>query len=159
MIYSPITKYLAQDSYDRLREGFSKNPDKPMTPNEPLLHFMIQTLNVVSHVGPALMMTSAANPNVRSYYYQGPGKHAYRATTSNAYRLGATIGKHLAWPGSARILVGNSKKAVAARAAMAKGARIGGRIGSKAIPGIGWAMLAYDAYDLIANRRFFGVQL
>jgi len=151
MIYSPVSRYLAQDSYERMKDGFSKNPKKPMTPNEPLLHFMIQTLNVVSHVGPALMMTSAANPNVRSYYYQGPGKHAYRATTSNAYRLGSSMARRMN-------TVMNYPYRIPKSAALKVG-RIGGRIGTKLIPGIGWAMLAYDAYDLVANRRFFGVQL
>jgi len=151
MIYSPISRYFAQDSYERMRDGFSKNPEKPMTPNEPLYHFMIQGLNVLSHVGPSVMMTSAANPNVRSYYYQGPGKHAYRATTSQAYRMGSSVARTMN-------TVMNYPYRIPTSTALKVG-RIGGRIGTKLIPGIGWAMLAYDAYDLVANRRFFGVQL
>lgn len=159
VLASPITHFFAQDSYRRMRTGFKKGAEKPMTPNEPLYHFMIQTINMLADIGPKVMMLSAANPNDLSYYYQGPDKIAYRASTSPAYRIGATIGEHLAWPNRTPILVGGSKKAVAARAAMAKGARIGGRIGTKLIPGIGWGLLAYDVYDLAVNRKLFGIQL
>ena len=141
VLATPITKHFAQDSYERIRTGFKKGAEEPMTPNEPLYHFMIQAINMLADIGPKVMMISSATPNVASYYYQGVDKIAYRASTSPAYRVGAKIGEHLVWPSSTPILVGSSKKAVAARAVMAKGAHIGGRIGTKLIPGIGWGLL------------------
>ena len=40
-----------------------------------------------------------------------------------------------------------------------KAAHMAGRVAFRAVPGLGWAMLAYDVYDLIANDRLFGVNL
>jgi hypothetical protein len=39
------------------------------------------------------------------------------------------------------------------------GGKIGGKIGARLIPGAGWAMLAYDAYDLTVNRSLWGFDL
>jgi len=137
MIYSPITHYFGQDSYDRIREGLPKGSEKPMTPNEPLYHFMVQTINAIADVGPKVMLISSSTPNIASYYYQGPGKVAYRATTSPAYKAGFRAAKRFG----------------------PRAARVGGRIGTKLIPGVGWALLAYDVYDLVANKRLFGIEL
>lgn len=47
----------------------------------------------------------------------------------------------------------------AGRPAAKVGAKIGGRIGSRLIPGVGWAMLAYDVYDIAANQSLWGFKL
>ncbi|AXH79443.1 MAG: putative membrane protein [Circular genetic element sp.] len=39
------------------------------------------------------------------------------------------------------------------------GAKLGGRIGGRLIPGVGWALLAYDVYDVAANRSLWGFDL
>ncbi len=39
------------------------------------------------------------------------------------------------------------------------GGKIGGRIGARLIPGVGWAMLAYDVYDIAANQSLWGFDL
>jgi len=165
MIYSPFTNWGAQASYDHIRESGVKNN------KELRAHVFMQSVNLLAEVYPIAHLTSMGNPAMISYGYKGidaarfgivaaqADRLAFQRASSPAYRLGASIGQHLAWPTSARILVGNSKKAVAARAAMARGARIGGRIGFKVIPGIGWAMLAYDVYDLVANKRLLGINL
>jgi hypothetical protein len=36
------------------------------------------------------------------------------------------------------------------------GGRIGGKIAGRAIPFVGWAMLAYDVYDVVVNRSLWG---
>lgn len=33
------------------------------------------------------------------------------------------------------------------------------RLLSRALPGVGWALLAYDAYDILVNRSFWGFKL
>jgi len=146
VIISPITSRWAQWSYDEVSEkGLGQKG------NAPLAHLGIQLGNIVAHTFLPIQLTRMANPNVMSYAYKGldPVKFGMKAAmtsrkefqiaSSPAYRIGAKIG--------------------GATPAMAKGARIGGRIGTKLIPGLGWAMLAYDGYDLVANRRLFGVKL
>jgi hypothetical protein len=39
------------------------------------------------------------------------------------------------------------------------GGKVGGRIGARLIPGVGWALLAYDVYDVAANRSLWGFDL
>ncbi len=151
VLASPITHFFAQDSYERIRTGFKKGAEKPMTPNEPLYHFMIQTINMLADVGPKVMMTSSANPSVMSYYYQGPGKVAYRATTSNAYRMGSMVAQTL---NNVMNYPYNIPPSVTTKIG-----RIGGKAATKLIPGIGWGLLAYDVYDLAVNGRLFGIQL
>lgn len=34
--------------------------------------------------------------------------------------------------------------------------KLGGRVASRVIPGIGWGLLAYDVYDVAVNRRLWG---
>ncbi len=43
-------------------------------------------------------------------------------------------------------------KRIAGKAGVKVGARIGGRL----IPGVGWALLAYDVYDIAYNRSLWG---
>jgi len=39
------------------------------------------------------------------------------------------------------------------------GGKVGGKIAGRAIPLVGWAMLAYDVYDLIVNRSIWGFDI
>lgn len=39
------------------------------------------------------------------------------------------------------------------------GGKVGGRIGARLIPGVGWALLAYDVYDVAVNRSLWGFDL
>ena len=39
------------------------------------------------------------------------------------------------------------------------GGKVGGRIGARLIPGIGYGLLAYDVYDIAANRSLWGFDL
>jgi hypothetical protein len=34
--------------------------------------------------------------------------------------------------------------------------KVGGRVGARLIPGVGWALLAYDVYDIAYNRSLWG---
>lgn len=36
------------------------------------------------------------------------------------------------------------------------GGKFGGRVGARLIPGVGYGLLAYDAYDIVANRSLWG---
>lgn len=38
-------------------------------------------------------------------------------------------------------------------------AKLGGKIAGRFIPGVGWALLAYDAYDVLVNRSLWGFDL
>jgi len=33
---------------------------------------------------------------------------------------------------------------------------MGGRVAARLIPGVGWALLAYDVYDIAYNRSLWG---
>jgi len=37
--------------------------------------------------------------------------------------------------------------------------KIGARVAGRMIPGIGWGLLAYDVYDIVANRSLWGFDL
>jgi hypothetical protein len=145
MILSPITTPWAQWSYDHAREkGFGESG------NAPLAHLGIQFGNFVAHTAGPLYLTGMGKPNIYAYAYEGidPLKHgmkaamkdrrAFQIASSPAYQLGAKAGKKIG---------------------LKTGARVAGKIGARLVPGLGWAMLAYDAYDLVANQRLFGVEL
>ena len=114
------------------------------------MHFTAQMVNVVTHTAGPLYMTSMSNPSIYSYAYAGisaerygiaanvADRKAFQMASSPAYQAGEKFGKRLG---------------------LKTGARTAGRFATRAIPGLGWAILAYDAYDLIANQRLFGVQL
>ena len=52
-----------------------------------------------------------------------------------------------------------TKASKATRAGTRVGGKLGGRIAGRLIPGVGWAMLAYDVYDIAANRSLWGFDL
>ena len=52
-----------------------------------------------------------------------------------------------------------TKASKATRAGTRVGGKLGGRIAGRLIPGVGWAMLAYDVYDLTVNRSIWGFDL
>lgn len=39
------------------------------------------------------------------------------------------------------------------------GGKAGGRVGARLIPGVGYGLLAYDAYDIVVNRSLWGFDL
>ncbi len=45
------------------------------------------------------------------------------------------------------------------KAGVKSGAKIGAKVGGRLIPGVGWALLAYDVYDIAANRSLWGFSL
>lgn len=45
------------------------------------------------------------------------------------------------------------------RAGVLAGAKLGAKVGGRLIPGVGWALLAYDVYDIAANRSLWGFDL
>ena len=141
MIIPVVTTPWAQWSMDSMKDdGFGTSG------NAPLAHVGIQIGNVVAHTSMPLYLTSMSNPHVMSYAYKGldpmrfgmknamKSRKEFQMMSSQAYRLGAKIGGRRA-------------------------AHTAGRIAFRAVPGLGWAMLAYDVYDLIANDRLFGVNL
>ena len=38
-------------------------------------------------------------------------------------------------------------------------AKLGGKLAGRFVPGVGWALLAYDVYDIAANRSLWGFDL
>jgi len=145
MIVSPITTPWAQWSYDHMKKhGFGDEG------NAPLAHLGIQMGNFVAHVAGPLYLTSMGKPHIMSYAYKGldpmkvglrtamKDRRAFQIASSPAYQLGSKAGKKLG---------------------LKTGARVAGRVGARLVPGLGWAMLAYDVYDLVANQRLFGVEL
>jgi len=166
MIIPLITTPWAQWSYDSVKDdGLGEHG------NAPLAHLGIHIGNIVAHTALPIHLTRMSNPHILSYAYKGldPAKFGMKAAmqsrrefqiaSSAAYRAGAAIGGHLAWPSNAPVFLAETAKGKRAASAIARGSRIGGRVGARLIPGLGWAMLAYDAYDLVANQRLFGVQL
>ena len=144
MIIPAITTRWAQWSYDSANDA--GGPSHLMHP----AHFAIQMTNMVSHTAGPLYMTSMANPSIYSYAYAGvpaerfgiaanaADRRAFQIASSSAYQMGESAGKRLG---------------------LKAGARTAGRFAVRAVPGFGWAMLAYDVYDFIANDRLFGVEL
>jgi len=144
MITPVFTTPWAQWSYDTVRE------DGISTDEEVFVHGYLQLTNMFSHTAVPISLTRMSNPHILSYGYAGisaerygiaaaiSDRKAFQMASSPAYQLGSRLGK---------------------RAGLKAGARVTGRIAARAIPGLGWAMLAYDAYDLVANQRLFGVQL
>jgi len=70
----------------------------------------------------------------------------YVTSASSAERAGARIG-------------GRIGAKAGTRAGVLAGAKLGGRIGGRLIPGVGWALLAYDVYDVAVNRSLWGFDL
>ncbi len=70
----------------------------------------------------------------------------YVTPFSAAERLGARVG-------------GRIGARAGTRAAVLGGAKFGARVGGRLIPGVGWALLAYDVYDIAANRSLWGFDL
>lgn len=145
MIISPLTTPWAQWSYDEMKKGFSADME-----NEPLAHIGIQLGNFVAHVSGPLFLTGMSKPHIMAHAYKGldpmkvgfrtamADRRAFQIASSPAYQLGSKVGK---------------------KVGLKSGARVAGRMSARLIPGLGWAMLAYDAYDLVANKRLFGVEL
>ena len=145
MIIVPVvTTPWAQWSYDKIRE------DGISTDAELFTHGYLQLANAVANTALPIHLTTMVNPHIMSYGYGGisaerygiaaaaADRKSFQTASSAAYQVGEKFGK---------------------RIGMKTGARTAGRIAARAIPGLGWAMLAYDAYDLVANQRLFGVQL
>jgi len=63
-----------------------------------------------------------------------------------AYKVGERIGSKLG--GKTGLKVG-----------LKVGGKIGGRVAARLIPGVGWALLAYDVYDIAYNRSLWGFDL
>lgn len=80
----------------------------------------------------------------------------YTTKASAAERFGASLGGRV----HAQLLYNRGKGlSVATRALRGPGYKIGGRIGGRLIPGVGWALLAYDVYDIAVNRSLWGFDL
>ncbi len=67
-------------------------------------------------------------------------------------RIGGSIGKHLA------IQTSNLDKygKIWRKAGLKGGVKVGARVGGRLIPGVGWALLDYDVYDIAYNRSLWG---
>jgi len=150
MIISPFTTPLAQRSYDRARADPSELEGRAGG-----IHFGIQMGNLLAHTSMPLILTRMSNPHIMSYAYKG--LDAAKFGTAAAIRSR----KEFQMASSAAFRMGESAGAFAMKGTRfaGKGARFGGKFAVRAVPGLGWAMLAYDAYDLAANRRLFGIQL
>ncbi|AXH79433.1 MAG: hypothetical protein [Circular genetic element sp.] len=158
MIISPFTNWGAQESYDYLKSG-----KEPQTQREMFGHFAIQMANMVTDIYPIAMLTSMSNPHRMAYLYEGVDAAKYGIRAAEASRREFQIASSRAYQFGSRFMVGanrimNAPYKIPTKVT-AKLARVGGKVGFRVIPGIGWAMLAYDGYDLVANRRLFGINL
>jgi hypothetical protein len=157
VIYSPFTNWGAQASYDHLREyGVSTN-------REMWAHMLVQSANLAAEITPIAALTSMSNPAMISYGYRGIDAAKFGVAAAQADRLAFQRVSSRAYQIGSRALVGanavmNAPYRIPASTTARLG-RIGGRVGFRLIPGIGWAMLAYDVYDLLANQRLLGVNL
>jgi len=74
--------------------------------------------------------------------YVKPIFHMFHGATP-AYKVGERIGAKLG--GKTGLKMG-----------LKVGGKIGGRVAARIIPGVGWALLAYDVYDIAYNRSLWG---
>ena len=81
----------------------------------------------------------------------------YVTPWSQAERIGARVGGRI----HAQTMYNMGKGLKSSTRALTKGAgyKIGARIGGRLIPGVGWALLAYDVYDIAYNRSLWGFDL
>ncbi len=89
----------------------------------------------------------------------------YIQAASKAELIGGAVGSAIAgldWAGSVAAAHNPLNKKVAMQVAakrklwMKGGAKLGARVGGRLIPGVGWALLAYDVYDIAYNRSLWG---
>jgi hypothetical protein len=76
----------------------------------------------------------------------------YTQAASKAERIGGKVGS-----GLTRLALGTkhiSPKYL--KAGMKMGSKVGARVGGRLIPGVGWALLAYDVYDIAFNQSLWG---
>ncbi len=144
MITPVFTTPWAQWSYDTARE------DGISTDAEVFIHGYLQVANAFSHTAIPISLTRMSNPHILSYGYAGISAEKHGITAAIADRKAFQQASSPAY---------QAGKKFGTRIGLKAGARTTGRIAARAIPGLGWAMLAYDAYDLVANQRLFGVQL
>ncbi len=109
-----------------------------------LIHSGIRGDRYLSHVS-YVRFNPWAKP---IFHYITPASKAERI----GGRIGGSIGKHLA------IQTSNLDKygKIWRKAGLKGGAKVGARIGGRLIPGVGWALLAYDVYDIAYNRSLWG---
>jgi hypothetical protein len=96
-----------------------------------------------------------------------PASAAYRAGERIGGRVGGGVMQGLGhitplvgWsPGVERGIVKLKLPPWVKKAGVKTGAKIGGRVGARLIPGVGWGLLAYDVYDVAANRSLWGFDL
>jgi len=150
MIISPFTSPIAQRSYDRIRDDPSELEGRTGG-----IHFGIQMGNALAHITMPLLLTRTSNPHIMSFAYKGLDASKYGIAAASRSRKEFQIASSRAFQ------MGESFGAFAMKGTKyaPKAARFGGKFAVRAVPGLGWAMLAYDAYDLAANRRLFGIQL
>ncbi|AXH79053.1 MAG: putative membrane protein [Circular genetic element sp.] len=86
----------------------------------------------------------------------------YTTAASKAERIGAAVGRPVGralagafHPVTPHLLYKASKGAWKGAGAKA-GAKLGARVGGRLIPGVGWALLAYDVYDIAYNQSLWG---
>jgi len=144
VIVDIFTRPWAQWSYDLMKE---EGPGERA--GQPLAHLVIQAANVAANVAPAMILTSMSNPHVMSYAYKGLDPMKFGMKTAMKSR------KEFQMASSRSYQIGEA----ALKRFGPRAAKTGGKFAFKAIPGLGWALLAYDAYDLVANQRLFGIQL
>lgn len=145
MLISPITSPIAQWSYDQATE-----PENQMSKAEQTLHKSVMAGHFVASVAAPAFMITMSNAHVMSYAYRGlpvdrfgtaahlASRREFQMMSSKSYTLGRTIGR---------------------KVGLKTAAHAAGKLAFRTIPVVGWALFAYDAYDLVANRRLFGVQL
>ncbi len=81
----------------------------------------------------------------------------YTQKASRAERIGGAVGGPIGkflwadiWP------VFDKTRKAWGKAGTKAGVKIGAKVGGRLIPGVGWALLAYDVYDIAYNRSLWG---
>jgi hypothetical protein len=164
----------------RLRE--QEQYQTPQNLQDIAVNMLFASPVLMNLLGPAAMIHAGIKPHKIfqgvSYASNSPylkPLFEYYLPPSSAYRVGSRIGSavgggvmqtlgHISplvgWaPGPERGIVKLKLPPWVKKAGVKTGAKIGGRVGSRLIPGVGWSLLAYDAYDVAFNHRLWGFDL
>lgn len=127
--------------------------------DDPFPYALIGMITAVVNLAPAATLIQAGVRGERmfshvSYVRFNPWAKPifhYVTAASKAERIGGKIGYELVGMTSAVL-----KSPKIMKAGAKAGAKFGARVGGRLIPGVGWALLAYDVYDVAYNQSLWG---
>lgn len=163
VLAEPIKQLRQQEQYKQ-----------PMNLQDIAVNLLFASPVLLNVLGPALMINAGIRPHAIfegvSYARHSPYLKPlfnYYYPPSVAYKTGAKIGSAFGSFLSPALhditttgVFGKTKTLAKGSSRGARiGAKVGGRVGARVIPGVGWALLAYDVYDVVHNQRLWGFDL